>query len=62
MSRELIVEELRSQGAIVQSAVSSKTDLVIALDNPSQAKLVKAEKLGIPIITIEQIRSALSSQ
>ena len=62
MSRELIVEDLRSQVAIVQSAVSSKTDLVIALDNPSQAKLVKAEKLSIPIITIEQIRSALSSQ
>lgn len=56
MSRELIVEELESQGAILQSAVSSKTDLVIALENPSQAKLAKAEKLGIPIVTIEQIR------
>jgi NAD-dependent DNA ligase len=41
----------------MQSSVTRNTDLVIALDNPSPSKLAKAEKLGIPIITIEQIRA-----
>ena len=62
MSRELIADELRRQGAILQTSVTSKTDLVIALNNPSPAKLAKAEKLGIQVITIEQIRGASSSQ
>jgi BRCT domain type II-containing protein len=42
--------------------VSSKTDLIIALNNPSPAKLAKAEKLGIPIITIEQVNQACGRQ
>ena len=58
MSRELIAEELRRQGAIVQTSLSSKTNLVIALNNPSPAKLAKAQKLGIPIISMAQIRDA----
>ncbi len=56
MSRRLLIEELERRGAIIQSSVTSKTDLFIALENPSPIKLAKARKLGIPIITIEQIR------
>ena len=56
MSRTLLIEELERRGAIIQSSVTSKTDLFIALENPSPAKLAKAKKLGIPIITIDQIR------
>ena len=56
MSRRLLIEELERRGAIIQSSVTSKTDLFIALENPSPIKLAKARQLGIPIITIEQIR------
>ena len=56
MSRRLLIEELERRGAIIQSSVTSKTDLFIALENPSPIKLAKARKLGIPIITIAQIR------
>ena len=62
MSREAIADELRRQGAILQTSVTSKTDLVIALNNPSAAKLAKAEKLGIPVITIEQVKQACGHQ
>ena len=56
MSRTLLVEELERQGAIIQSSISSKTDLFIALENPSPAKLAKAKSLGITIVSIDQIR------
>jgi NAD-dependent DNA ligase len=56
VSRTLLVEELERQGAIMQSSISSKTDLLIALENPSPAKLARAKKLGITIISIDQIR------
>ena len=56
MSRTLLIEELERRGAIIQSSVTSQTDLFIALENPSPIKLAKARKLGIPIITIDQIR------
>lgn len=60
MSREAIADELRRQGAIMQSTVTSKTDLVIALDNPSANKLEKAKQLNIPIITLSEIRARLN--
>lgn len=51
--RELVEELLESMGARLQKQVTSKTDLVIALQNPSQAKITKAQKLRIPIVYIE---------
>lgn len=57
MSRELFEEVLRENGAIIQSAVTSKTDLVIALDKPSAKKLAKAEQLGIPIIFLQFVKN-----
>lgn len=55
MSRQAIEDELRSQGAIIQKSVSKQTDLVIALNKPSPQKIARAEKLGIKIISIEDI-------
>lgn len=56
MSRQAIEDELRSQGAVIQKSVSKQTDLVIALNKPSPQKLARAEKLGIKIISIEDIK------
>lgn len=55
MSRQAIEDELRSQGAIIQKSVSKQTDLVIALNKPSPQKIAEAKKLGIRIISIEDI-------
>lgn len=51
--RELVEELLESMGATLQKQVTSKTDLVIALQNPSQAKIAKAKRLKVPIVYIE---------
>ena len=56
MSRQAIEDELRSQGAIIQKSVSKQTNLVIALNKPSPQKIAKAKKLGIKIISIEDIK------
>lgn len=57
MSRQMLTEALEERGAIMQKSVNSKTDLLIALDNPSESKLEKARQLGIRIITIEELRN-----
>ena len=55
MTREAIADELRRQGALIQRSVTKDTDLVIALNKPSLKKLAAAEKLGIRVITIDEI-------
>jgi NAD-dependent DNA ligase len=50
--RQLVEELLLSMGATIQNQVTGKTDLVIALQNPSKSKIAKAEKLGLPIVYI----------
>lgn len=56
MSRELFEEVLRENGAILQKSVNSETQLLIALDKPSQQKIAKAHELGIPVIYLDDIR------
>ena len=52
-TRHDLEEYLRSQGAIIQKQVNSKTDLVLALDQPSQPKIEKATQLSVPIYYLE---------
>jgi NAD-dependent DNA ligase len=54
----MLIEALEQQGAKMQKSVNSKTDLLIALDNPTESKLQKARELGIRIITIEELRNS----
>jgi DNA ligase (NAD+) len=53
IDREQLKEMIVANGGINVSAISAKTDFVIAGDNMGSAKLVKAEKLGIAIISEE---------
>lgn len=58
MSRAQAKEALEARGAKVTSAVSSKTDYVIAGENPG-SKVDKAQALGIPILTEEDFQKLL---
>ena len=50
-SRDQIKELIESHGGKISSAISSKTDYLVAGDNMGPAKLQKAEKLNINIIS-----------
>lgn len=58
-TRQQASEILKSLGAKVSSSVSSKTNLVIAGDNAG-SKLVKANQLGIQVISETQFKEILS--
>lgn len=50
-SRDDLKKAIEENGGKVGSSISAKTDYVVAGDNMGPAKLEKANKLGIPIIT-----------
>ena len=50
-SRNDLKKAIEDNGGKVGSSISSKTNYVVAGDNMGPAKLEKAEKLGIPIIS-----------
>ena len=50
-SRDELKSKLEGLGAIIQSSISSKTDLVIAGENMGPSKLQKAESLGIRMLS-----------
>ena len=49
LSREQASERVRAAGGRVASAVSAKTDYLVAGESPG-SKLVKAERLGVPVL------------
>ena len=49
-SREDMQEQARAQGALVQSAVNSKTDFLICGENVGASKLAKARQFGTAIL------------
>ena len=59
-SRDEIKNLISNYGGKNVSAISSKTDFVLAGDNMGPAKLSKAEKLGIPIISEEDFMHMIS--
>jgi DNA ligase (NAD+) len=58
MPREKIKAIVESQGGKVSGSVSKKTDYVLAGESPG-SKLAKAERLGVEIITSDQITEFL---
>ena len=59
-SRDEIKSLISNYGGKNVSAISSRTDFVLAGDNMGPAKLSKAEKLGIPIISEENFMNMIS--
>jgi DNA ligase (NAD+) len=53
-SRDEMKKQAMQLGATVQSAVSSKTDLLVCGENVGAAKTGKAEKLGVRVVTEEE--------
>ena len=51
-------QEVESRGGVCTGSVSKKTDYLVAGDG-SGSKSVKAEKLGVPILTIEELQELL---
>ena len=51
---------LVSHGAKISSAISGKTDLLIAGEKMGPSKRVKAEKLGVKIISEIELERLLS--
>lgn len=59
-SRTELKERLQSLGAKVAGSVSSKTDYVVAGEDPG-SKLSKAQELGVPVLTEQELDDFLAS-
>jgi DNA ligase (NAD+) len=55
-SRDELKQAIEDNGGKVGSSISAKTDYVVAGDNMGPAKLDKANKLNIPIISEEDFK------
>ena len=59
-SRDELKQAIEDNGGKVGSSISAKTDYVVAGDNMGPAKLDKANKLNIPIISEEDFKTMVS--
>ena len=59
-SRSEMKKNALDLGAQVQSSVSSKTDMLICGEKVGPAKIAKAEKLGVRVISEEEYNSLLN--
>lgn len=60
MTRTEATEKLKAKGAKVSGSVSKKTSFVVAGEEAG-SKLVKANELGIPVLTEEQLKEILEN-
>lgn len=60
MTRDEAKQALQARGAKVSGSVSGKTTAVIAGDNAG-SKLAKAEKLGVPVLSEDDLQALLGS-
>jgi DNA ligase (NAD+) len=61
LSREQAQELIKSHGGKVTGSVSSKTNYLLAGENAG-SKLSKAQELGVPVISEEQLRDLIGNQ
>ena len=61
-SRNQMKKNALEYGAKIQSSVSAKTDILICGENAGSAKISKAEKLGIRIMSEEEYAVFLQDQ
>ena len=61
-SREQMQEEARALGALVQSAVNSKTDFLVCGENVGAAKLAKARQFGTAILQEDEYLRLIGAQ
>jgi DNA ligase (NAD+) len=61
-SRASISDWIESQGGRVTGSVSSRTDYLVAGENPGRSKRTQAERLGTPILTESELREMASSE
>ena len=59
-SRDQMQEEARLLGARVQSAVSGKTDYLVCGEKVGRAKLEKAGRLGVTVLTEGEYRNLIA--
>ena len=59
MSREEATQLIQRSGGKVTGSVSKKTTFLLAGENAG-SKLAKAESLGIPVLTLEELQEKLS--
>ncbi len=59
-SRDELKQAIEDNGGKVGSSISAKTDYVVAGDNMGPAKLDKANKLNIPIISEEDFKAMIN--
>ena len=59
-SRDELKQAIEDNGGKVGSSISTKTDYVVAGDNMGPAKLDKANKLNIPIISEEDFKAMIA--
>ena len=60
-SRDEIKAHIQQHGGKVVSAISGKTDYLLAGEKMGPEKLKKAEKLGVPIISEDQYMEMIKS-
>lgn len=57
-------EELHNQmeevGFVAQDSITKQTNYVVVLDDKKSTKVLKAEKMGIPIITMEELKNMIN--
>ena len=61
MSREEAAQLIQANGGKVTGSVSKKTTFLLAGENAG-SKQTKAETLGIPILTLEELQTKLSQE
>jgi len=59
MSREQAGALIEAQGGKLSGSVSAKTDYLLAGESAG-SKLAKAEKLGVPVIDLEQLQRMIA--
>jgi DNA ligase (NAD+) len=58
-TREEAAAELEAKGAKVVSSVSGKTSGLIVGEEPGNSKLTKARKLGVPLLSEQDLQQLL---